>query len=137
MPSKSSQKLARMAEPPPAAEAKPAIEWLWTWGGVSFGYRDGDSLFTYEGVEVGRFRGREIYGTDGHYLGETGMGREAVRLITNSHKRSQMALPFVPTLTHGHPREKDRPAMGLYSGHVDFPPPTSMKGSGSWAATGT
>ncbi len=25
------------------------MEWLWTWGGTSFGYRDGDNLWTHDG----------------------------------------------------------------------------------------
>lgn len=31
------------------------MDWLWNWGGECFGYREGDSLFTYFGHEVGRF----------------------------------------------------------------------------------
>ena len=34
-------------------------------GGECFGYRDGDSLFTYFGREAGRFDGEEIYGSKG------------------------------------------------------------------------
>ncbi len=128
MPSKNSQNLSRSTTAARgAAEAKPAIEWYWTWGGISFGYREGNSLFTYDGVEVGRFRGREVYGSDGRYLGECGTGNEATRLITNTHKRSQVATSFVPTLVQSVPREGDRPGVGLYSGHVDFPSPLSVR----------
>jgi hypothetical protein len=35
---------------------------MWNWGRERFGYKDGDSLFTYLGPEVGRFDGDEIYG---------------------------------------------------------------------------
>ena len=54
-------------------------DWLWTWGGASFGFRDGESLFTHEGVEAGHFHGDEIYGSDGTYLGEL---RSDNKLIT-------------------------------------------------------
>ena len=46
------------------------MDWLWNWGGECFGYREGDSLFTYFGHEVGRFDGEEIFGSNGRYLGE-------------------------------------------------------------------
>jgi hypothetical protein len=36
------------------------MDWFWNWGGECFGYREGDSLFTYFGKEVGRFDGEEI-----------------------------------------------------------------------------
>jgi len=33
----------------------------WPWGGECFGYREGNSLFTYFGKEIGRFDGEEIH----------------------------------------------------------------------------
>jgi len=33
------------------------MQWLWTWGGASFGYKDGDDLWTHDGRHVGRFHG--------------------------------------------------------------------------------
>jgi hypothetical protein len=50
------------------------MDWFWNWGGECFGYRDGDSLFSYFGKEVGRFDGEEIYGSNGRYLGEVMSG---------------------------------------------------------------
>lgn len=38
------------------------MQWLWTWGGESFGYRDGDNLWTHTGQHVGRFHGDEVFG---------------------------------------------------------------------------
>ena len=35
------------------------MDWLWNWGGKCFGYREGDSLFTYFGKEIGRFDGED------------------------------------------------------------------------------
>jgi hypothetical protein len=46
------------------------MDWFWNWGGECFGYRDGDSLFSYFGKEFGRFDGEEIYGSNGRCLGE-------------------------------------------------------------------
>jgi hypothetical protein len=46
------------------------MDWFWNWGGECFGYRDGESLFTYFGREAGRFDGEEIYGSNGRYLAE-------------------------------------------------------------------
>jgi len=41
-----------------------------TWGGVYFGYFEGEDLWTRDGRHVGKRNGDEIYGTKGHYLGE-------------------------------------------------------------------
>ena len=46
------------------------MDWFWNWGGECFGYRNGESLFTYFGKEAGRFDGEEIYGSNGRYPGE-------------------------------------------------------------------
>ncbi len=46
------------------------MDWFWNWGGECFGYRNGDSLFTYFGREVGRFHDDEIYGSNSRYVGE-------------------------------------------------------------------
>jgi hypothetical protein len=103
------------------------LEWMWTWSGVSFGYREGDSLYTHDGVEVGRFRGREVFGPDGRYLGETGTGRESARLITNTHKRFMTNKPFIPTLSAARGRQPEKAGLPLYSGHTDFPDPSKLK----------
>src|SRR5258708_19576409 len=81
------------------------LSWLWTWNGGCFGYRRGDSLFTYDGVEVGRFSGKEIYGPDGRYLGEV-MSTEGGddRLIASNYKKSRVAASFVPALYHAQTR---------------------------------
>ncbi len=68
------------------------MNWLWTWNGKSFGYRDGDLLWTRGGNNVGRFYDDEVFGADGRYLGETRSGR----LIRNKAKRSQRQSPFAP-----------------------------------------
>ena len=69
------------------------MEWLWTWGGVSFGYRDADDLWTHGGKHIGRFCDDEVYGPDGAYLGEL---RNKNRLITSLSKKGLRRPPFVP-----------------------------------------
>lgn len=62
------------------------MQWVWTWGGQCFGYRDGDHLWTHDGRHVGRFDGDQVYGRgDGSYLGVV-MSND--RLITNTSKKS-------------------------------------------------
>jgi hypothetical protein len=61
------------------------MDWFWNWGGECFGYREGDSVFTYFGKEAGRFDGEEIFGSNGRYLGEVISDN---RLITSRSKKS-------------------------------------------------
>jgi hypothetical protein len=60
------------------------MNWLWTWGGSSFGYHAAGELWTYDGHHVGRFRGCEVYGPNGLYVGEV-MNED--RLIINAAKK--------------------------------------------------
>ena len=69
------------------------MDYLWTWGGTYFGYRDGDNLWTHDGRHVGRFYDDEIYSVDGAYLGEL---RNENRLITHLGKKHWIKSPFVP-----------------------------------------
>jgi hypothetical protein len=96
--------------------------WLWTWTGASFGYRVGDSLFTLEGLQVGRFVDREIYDWNGDYLGETGAGADGTALATNLYKRSRTAAPFRPVLVEACAPRASAPSRPFYSGYEDFPP---------------
>jgi hypothetical protein len=98
-----------------------APDWLWTWNGIFFGYRRGDSLFTHDGVEVGRFSGTEIYGVDGQYLGEVSAANDGHRLITNLYKKSRRLSAFTPTFDRFYKPRADRTGEPLYSGHEDFP----------------
>ena len=59
------------------------MDWMWTWGGESFGYRDGDDLWTHDGKHVGRFFGAEVYARDGTYLGEL---KNTNRLISSKRQ---------------------------------------------------
>jgi len=67
------------------------MEWLWTWGGRCFGYRDEDDLWTHDGKHVGRFYEDEVYDPDGKYIGEI---RNKNRLITKKSKKSKRRSAF-------------------------------------------
>jgi hypothetical protein len=102
--------------------------WLWTWNGVCFGYRRGDSLFTYDGIEVGRLSGAEIYGADGRYLGVVRSTEEdGDRLITSSYKKLRIAAAFAPTIERAQKRPVDRNKEPLYCGYEDFPSPEILR----------
>jgi hypothetical protein len=59
------------------------MDWLWTWGGISFGYKVDDRVFTHFGLQIGRVDGEEVYASDGRYLGEIMSDN---RLITHRGK---------------------------------------------------
>lgn len=99
------------------------MDWMWTWGGKSFGYRSGESLFSYKGREVGRFHGDEIYGPDGRYLGEVMNGN---RLISNRAKRGWVRSSFAPRLGGASARYANYAGYAMYAGHDDFPDPDSL-----------
>jgi len=101
--------------------------WLWTWGGRCFGYRRGDSLFTFDGIEVGRFVDMEVYGIEGGYLGELKRTEDGDRLITSNYKRSRSIAPFATARDRPQPRPEDRPAYPMYCGYEDFPAPEAIK----------
>jgi hypothetical protein len=61
-------------------------------GGTFFGFREGESLFTHDGVEAGQFAREEIYGADGAYLGEVMNGM----LLRSTSKSSSRRSPFIP-----------------------------------------
>jgi len=104
--------------------------WLWTWNGGCFGYRRGDSLFSYDGIEVGRFSGPEVFGADGSYLGEVRSTEEdGDRLITSSYKKSRMAAPFIPIIERAQKRPVDRNQEVLYCGYEHFPNPEILRGT--------
>lgn len=99
------------------------MHWMWTWGGQCFGYRGGDSLFTYDGKEVGRFHGDEIYGADGRYLGEI---RNDNRLIRNLAKRSWVRSSFTPSRRGSYAPYAAYAGYAMYAGHEDFPGPKTF-----------
>ena len=100
------------------------MEWLWTWGGRSFGYRAGDDLWTHDGRHVGRFRGDEVYGPNGFYLGEI---KSKNRLITNLAKKRWQRSPFAPhTNRVAYIPYTDFVGYVMYAGYENFPDPTAL-----------
>lgn len=100
------------------------MDWMWTWGGESFGYRDGDDLWTHDGKHVGRFFGAEVYARDGTYLGEL---KNTNRLISNTRKAHQRQASFSPyTKRVGYVRYVNYVGYVMYAGHRDFPHPSSF-----------
>lgn len=99
-------------------------DWLWTWDGTSFGYREGDSLFTHNGVEAGRFHDDdEIYGSDGKYIGELKSGK----LVTKTSKLSKQKSAFTPRSRMGViDRIGHIGTIGVV-GYEDFPHPDSFQ----------
>ncbi len=100
------------------------MKWVWTWGGISFGYLEGENLWTFEGKHVGKLRGGVIYGADGRYLGEL---RNGDRLITRTARPGEPIPAFTPYTS--------RPCSGGYAnlagrempeGYEDFPPPEAF-----------
>lgn len=96
------------------------MDWLWTWGGTSFGYRDGDNLWTHDGRHVGKFHGDEVYGSDSSYLGELRNGK----LITNTSKKSKRKGSFaLYTSRVGYVNKVDHVGTVMIVGYEDFPEP--------------
>lgn len=109
-----------------AAAAATGAEWLWNCAGVCVGYRRGNSLYTHDGLEVGRFSAKEVYGPDGCYLGELSHSDLGGRLITNIYKKSAKGTTFVPQTNRSYRSPEPRPARAVYSGHEDFPTPETV-----------
>lgn len=106
------------------ADATGKMEWLWTWSGESFGYREGGDLWTHDGRHVGRFHAAEIYGPDGRYLGEMIDGE---RLIAATSRHAQRQEAFTakasrPKLSRRRRRFWYAPPMG----YADFPLPERL-----------
>jgi hypothetical protein len=99
------------------------VERLWTWGGTSFGYRDGDSLWTHDGRHVGQFDGDEVFGTDGRYLGEVLNSR----LFTCRSKKSQRSSSVSPYANRvGIIQSVGLEGTVMYAGYEDFPRPEQL-----------
>jgi hypothetical protein len=100
------------------------MKWVWTWGGKSVGYLDGDDLWTQEGKHVGKLSGEEIYAPDGKYLGEV---KSDNRLITNRAKSGWRRSNFSPYGRRvGHVPHVNYVGYVMYAGYEDFPLPDSF-----------
>lgn len=100
------------------------VEWLWTWCGASFGYRLGDSLFTFGGVEVGRFHGDDLYGEDGDYVGEQ---LKDDRLVIRPTKKNWSKQRFMAVRGPVFKARARREAYSMYAGYLDFPSPEQFE----------
>jgi len=99
------------------------MQWVWTWGGIAFGYMNDNYLWAYDGRHVGRIQGNEIYGKNGEYLGEI---KNEDRLITNISKKSYRSSGFAPCDCGGYARYADYVGYAMYAGYEDFPKPEEL-----------
>lgn len=99
------------------------MEWLWTWSGKSFGYRNDDNLFTHFGKHIGKFYDSEVYDVQGKYLGELNNNR----LINNTRKRSFIRGSFAPYAGCAYAKYGDYIGYVMYAGFKDFPHPEFFK----------
>jgi hypothetical protein len=100
------------------------MDWFWTWGGECFGYRVDDKLFTYNGLQIGRFDEDEVYGSDGRYLGEV-MSKN--RLITHRSKGSYRHSGFTPARSGSYARYASYVGYAMFAGYEDFPSPENFR----------
>lgn len=98
-------------------------QWLWTWGGRCFGYRDGENLYRYDGRYVGRFFGDEVFGVDGRYLGEL---RNEKRLIRNLSKTNRLKGALRRGDRGAFAPYADYAGFAMYAGYEDFPSPETF-----------
>ena len=97
---------------------------IYTWGGVYFGKRSGDDLWTHYGRHVGRFQGDEVYACDGHYLGEMKNGK----LISKNASKPKSRAAFAPKAsTVGHAPSVNRVGSVVPVGYEDFPSPNDIQ----------
>ena len=94
------------------------MQWLHTWSGRSFGYRNGDNLYSHDGKHVGKFYGDEVYGSNGFYLGEI----KDSKLITKISKKNQRKSVYTPYVDRvGYVNHVDYVGYVMYAGYEDFP----------------
>lgn len=94
------------------------MTWLWTWSGKSFGYRNGDNLFTSGGEHIGYFVDDEVYAcSDGRYLGEL---RNVKYLITNQSKKHFHHTPRAQVVGGSYAGYADYAGYAMYAGYEDF-----------------
>lgn len=101
------------------------MDWLWTWGGKCFGYRDGDDLWTHDGRHVGRFNGDKVFDPSGKYLGEL---MNENRLIRRKGTRSLRGYNFRPWAKRAaYAKYANYAGYAMYAGYEDFPAPETLR----------
>ena len=94
------------------------MERIFAWRGRSFGYKDGEDLWTYSGRHIGKFHDDEVYGPDGRYLGELKNGK----LISKTSKKSRRKSRFTPRMNRmGRSKTVNRVGSVMLVGYEDFP----------------
>jgi hypothetical protein len=84
----------------------------WSWTGRPVGFRAGAYLYNWSDQAVGKFKGQDVYGPDGFYLGEV----RSRRLIRNP-SRSAWRIEGFPAATSGGTHRRP----GRHAGHVMLP----------------
>src|SRR5579875_458838 len=74
-------------------DSLPECDWFWTANGKPIGYRQNDALFSCCGTQIGLFRGDEVYGELGDYVGEVSNGG---RLVADIRKLNWRRPGFAP-----------------------------------------
>lgn len=102
------------------------MQWIWTWKGKSFGYRQANNLRLRDGTHVGSFVDDVVFSLDGAYLGEI---RNENRLITHKASKSSKKGPKVRQMTKLAAQVGRVNLVGLVglSGYEDFPDPEEFK----------
>lgn len=97
------------------------VQYLWLWDGAYFGYRWGEGLFTYRGLQVGRFAGQRIFAPSGRYLGEIRVAKEEGRLLTRLVDTCLHHDGFKPVRQQHLSIRSARPALPMPPGFRRFP----------------
>lgn len=63
------------------------MERYWTWGGKYVGVRQKEYLVACDGTILGRFYGRDLYDSNGSYVGELGRNDRLIRNRTKATSR--------------------------------------------------
>ncbi len=95
----------------------PDTDWFWTTAGKALAYREADALFSCEGTQIGHFRGDEIYGRNGNYLGEIA---RTGRLVTQLNKTRWHKVGFFPSVGKPLDPPPDVISENIASGFRDF-----------------
>lgn len=104
-------------------DSLPECDWFWTASGKPVGYRENDSLYSYCGTQIGIFKGDEVYGALGAYLGEVS---NSGRLVADIRKLNWQRPGFTPL--HEKPLEAplDVVPEQLTPGFRDVKPPKKI-----------
>lgn len=96
-----------------------SLNWLWSWGGKCVGYKDEDYLWRYDGHNIGKFYGIEVYSPDGCYLFEQYSNG---RLVIDKSKKNNTNEQYAALNTREAIDKKDDiSGFALYANFEDLP----------------